>query len=291
MSSPDVSVVMAVLDAKETIAVQLEALARQETTMPWELVVADNGCTDGTLEVVESFRGRIEGLCVVDARDRRGAAHALNVGVRAAQGERLLFCDADDEVAPGWLQTMADALARHEFVTSRHTVEELNEPWVLEARGQSLMLDGPMVLLFPPHVPLGPTAGMGIRRAIHEAVDGFDESVRTLPDTDYCIRVQTLTDAKLQFIPEATVHYRYRTDLGATFRQAQRYAHDFALLQRRYDDSPPPGLARWLVKHWRPVLAALPRAYRKGVRGRLAWLLGYQVGRYRGSLAYRIRAI
>lgn len=291
MSAPsvDISVVMAVLDAESTIALQLEALAGQESPEPWELVVADNGCTDRTLEIVERYRGRIEHLRIVDARGTRGAAHALNVGVREARGDRLLFCDADDEVAPGWLRAMAGALTHAEFVTSKHTVEELNEPWVVEARGPSLQLERPMVLPFPPYVPIGPTAGMGILRSVHDAVGGFDESVRTIPDADYCIRVQQ-AGSKLEFVREAVVHYRYRTELKAIFRQAKRYAHDFALLQRRYD-APSPGFARWAVKHWRPVLAELPRVHRKGARGRLAWLLGYQLGRYRGSLKYRVRAI
>ena len=146
-----------------------------------------------------------------------------------------------------------------------------------------------MLLPFSPHITIGPTAGMGVRRAVHEAVGGFDESVTTTADTDYCIRMQQ-TGVKLEFIPEAVVHYRYRADLSATFKQANRYAHDFALLQKRYAEERP-GFLRWLLKHWRPVLVALPRLYRKGVRGRLAWLLGYQFGRYRGSLEYRVRAI
>lgn len=290
MSGPvDISVVMPVLNAEKTIAVQLDALAGQETTEPWELVVADNGCTDRTPEIVESFQGRIENLRIVNARDRRGAAHALNVGIRAAEGDRLLFCDADDEVASGWIQAMATALTRSPFVTSRHTVEELNEPWVLEARGPSRMQEGTMALPFSPHLPIGPTAGMGIQRTVNEAVGGFDETVRTTADTDYCIRVQQ-AGIKLEFVPEATVHYRYRSGLRSIFRQATLYALDFALLQRRYGDERP-GFVRWLLKHWRPLLSDLPRAYRKGVRGRLAWLLGYQLGRYRGSLRYRVRAI
>jgi glycosyltransferase involved in cell wall biosynthesis len=285
----DVSIVMPVLNAEETIAVQLEALADQETMEPWELVISDNGCTDRTLEIVESFRDRIENLRVVDARGKRGAAHALNVGIRAAEGSRLLFCDADDEVAPGWIQAMATALTRSPFVTSRHTVDELNEPWVLEARGPSRTLEGTMELPFSPHLPIGPTAGLGVRRTVNDAVGGFDETVPTTPDVDYCIRVQQ-AGTELAFVPEATVHYRYRNELRAIFRQARLYAYDFALLQSRYGDERP-SFVRWFVKHWRPLLGNLPRAYRKGVRARLAWLVGYQLGRYRGSFAYRVRAI
>ena len=279
---------MAVLDAEATIAVQLEALARQQVDEPWELIVADNGCTDRTLEIVETFRDRIERLRVVEARGRRCAAHALNIGVQEAHGDRLLFCDADDEVAPGWVGAMAAALSRGDFVTSKLTVDELNEPWVLEARGPSLMLEGLMLLPFSPHITIGPTAGMGVRRAVHEAVGGFDESVTT---TAHRLLHPGAADRS-----EARVHPGSCRPLpvprgpDATFKQANRYAHDFALLQKRYAEERP-GFLRWLLKHWRPVLVALPRLYRKGVRGRLAWLLGYQFGRYRGSLEHRVRAI
>ena len=46
-------------------------------------------------------------------RSKKSAAFARNVGARFAKGECLAFCDADDEVAPGWVAAMAKALSDH----------------------------------------------------------------------------------------------------------------------------------------------------------------------------------
>jgi hypothetical protein len=53
-----------------------------------------------------------------------------NVGVLAATGDAFLFCDVDDEVAPGWLAAMGEAVFRHDFVTCRLDSEKLNAPWL-----------------------------------------------------------------------------------------------------------------------------------------------------------------
>jgi len=68
-----------------------------------EVIVSDNGSTDGTVAVVEQYQEKPPNLRVVDSSDRRGAAHAG--GCRRG----LAFCDADDEVAPGWVAAMGEA--------------------------------------------------------------------------------------------------------------------------------------------------------------------------------------
>src|SRR3990172_11101424 len=96
------SVIIACLNGARTIAAQLEALAGQQWSHPWEVVIADNGWSDDWLDIVRSYQDRIPNIRIVDASDRRGQPHALNVGAAAAKGEALAFCDADDEGAPGW---------------------------------------------------------------------------------------------------------------------------------------------------------------------------------------------
>ena len=140
---------MACLDAAETVERQLEALAAQEVSQPWELVVADNGSRDETAAIVERYRDRLPELRVVDASYRRGQAHALNVGVAEARGAAVLFCDADDEVASGWLGARSDALREHEFVASRGDATQLNEPWLVETR-EAQPAGGLSRVAFPP---------------------------------------------------------------------------------------------------------------------------------------------
>src|SRR5215213_2921854 len=104
-----VSVVLPVRNERRHLGDQLSALAEQTYDGPWELVVVDNGSTDGSGDVARSFAPRVPALRVVSA-PRRGLNHARNAGVRAARGEVLAFCDADDVAAPGWLAALVEAL-------------------------------------------------------------------------------------------------------------------------------------------------------------------------------------
>lgn len=287
---PRVTVVVPCLNAADTIGGQLDALARQQLPEPWEVVVADNGSTDGTAEVVHRWADRLPGLRVVDASQRRGAGHARNRGVEAARGESVAFADADDEVGDGWLAALGVMLRNHEFVACRQDNEKLNEPWVRASRERKFVAALP-TLPFPPHLPYAGAGTLAIRRELHIRAGGFDPSLG-LEDLDYCIRVQ-LVGPRLQFAPEAVIHYRYRSSLGGIFRQSYTYGRGMAALQRKHKPRGVrfPGQRKWLVTGWKPLLLELPNARRRSGRARLAWILGGQLGRYRGSLEHRVLAV
>ncbi|HEY7707471.1 MAG TPA: glycosyltransferase [Gaiellaceae bacterium] len=290
MASPRVSVIVPCLNAADTIGGQLDALARQEWDEPWEVVVADNGSTDGTREVVARWADRLPGLRVIDASARQSAGHAMNRGVEEARGESVTFADADDEVGEGWLAALGTALREHEFVACRQDHAKLNEPWVQASREQRFDTGLPTTY-FPPYLPYTGAGALGIRKELHERAGGFDEGLY-LEDLDYCLRVQLL-GPRLHFVPDAVIHYRFRDSLGGIFRQAYNYGRGMAAVQRKHKPRGTrfPGQRKWLVTGWKPVLLELPNARRKGGRARLAWILGGQLGRYRGSFEHRVLAV
>ena len=71
---PTVSVVMACRNAEKFVGQQLDALAAQVNVLDWELVVADNGSCDRTLQIVEDYRDRLPRVVLVDASARIGPA-------------------------------------------------------------------------------------------------------------------------------------------------------------------------------------------------------------------------
>jgi glycosyltransferase involved in cell wall biosynthesis len=285
-----VSVVIPCLDAAATLPVQLAALAAQRYDGDWEVVVADNGSRDGSRELALSFADRLPTLRVVDAGDRRGQAHARNAGAAAARGDALLFVDADDEVAPGWLAAMAAALATHSFVACRYDNVTLNPPWVRETH-LNPQRDGLTRYDYPDYLPHAGGGGLGVRRAVHEQVGGFDESLPALEDTDYCWRIQRAGHA-LSWAGDAVVRIRHRLDLRGMFRQGWRTGRWNVAIYRRYRPLGMPrlgllpGLLRWGGLMARTPVLLLSRAG----RARWAWQLGWRLGRLHGCCSERVLA-
>ena len=232
--APALSVVIPSRNAEATIGVQLGALAAQRADVDWEVLVADNGSSDGTRTVVERYRDRLPGLRVVEASGRRGPGHARNVGAAAASGRWLAFVDADDEVGEGWLQAVVDGLGQHDVIAGRFEVHRLNAPSVTRSRRP----DQDTGLQYSPFGLALPHAGAGnlaVTRAAFEAVGGFDVGLTCLEDTDFCWRVQ-LAGHPLVFWPDAVVHVRLRSSLRRMWAQGRVYGAAAAELDHRYRD-------------------------------------------------------
>jgi glycosyltransferase involved in cell wall biosynthesis len=80
--------------------------ALAQTRQPYEIVLVDDGSTDDTRAVVESFGDRVIYLF----EENRGVAAARNAGVRAASGDWIAFLDSDDVWLPDYLESMARAI-------------------------------------------------------------------------------------------------------------------------------------------------------------------------------------
>jgi len=200
----ELSIIIPCFNAEATIAAQLEALAAQQWSRRWEVVVSDNGSTDASMEVVRRYAGRLPGLRIVDASSRRRQSHALNVGIRAAAGRLLAFCDADDEVEPGWVGALGDALLEHDYVTGQPCFDKFNtreetEYWAPLWEGGTYKKSR-----FLPGTGAG---NIGVRRSAHEAVGGFDENLPRFADGDYSWRLQ-LAGYKIHYEPRARYQYR-----------------------------------------------------------------------------------
>jgi O-antigen/teichoic acid export membrane protein/glycosyltransferase involved in cell wall biosynthesis len=287
----DLSVVIPARNAASTIGDQLESLASQDWTGSWEVVVVDNGSTDDTVAIVQRFADRLPAVRVVSALERSSIPYARNRGVEAARGRLIAFCDADDEVGEGWLAAVAAGLERYGAVGTPRDHVRLNEDWVRASR------EPPPANAFhenwyPPYLPHTAAGGMAVRRELHEAIGGFDESLSSCEDNDYCFRLQ-LRGVDLGTVEGAVYHYRFRDTIGGIFRQAYWYSEQNARVQRMYrtPDSELPRRWTWPVKNWPALIKALPGVVRKGGRARFAWILGWELGRLRGSIRHRVLAV
>jgi glycosyltransferase involved in cell wall biosynthesis len=221
------SVVLPARDAAETLGVQLDALVAQLPTDS-EIIVVDNKSTDATASVAESLITQFRELYVVQAIDDCGAGYARNVGASVAEGEYLLFVDADDVVAPGWFDCMSVACDRTAIVGGNIDFSHFEHGGGRSADGKWTAL--PTSLDF---LPWAASANLAVRRDVFEAVGGFDRSLPRAEDIAFCWAVQLLGH-EMTFAADSVVWYRSRPYLGDLWRQAYGNGRQIPALYLRF---------------------------------------------------------
>lgn len=106
-ATPAVSVVMAAFNAEPYVGEALQSIADQ-TFRDVEVILVDDGSTDGTVSVAEQFRDRLD-LTII-AQQNAGPSAARNAGIRRARSRYCAFLDADDVMLPQLLDTLVGLL-------------------------------------------------------------------------------------------------------------------------------------------------------------------------------------
>ncbi|OZD14201.1 hypothetical protein CH253_23875 [Rhodococcus sp. 06-156-3C] len=224
-----VSVIIPVRNGLPHLDVQLTALAALDYDGTFEVVVSDNGSTDGLREHLDEVTVPFP-LRWVDSSGTRGVSHARNVGIDAARGQFLAIVDADDAVHPNWLTALTHAASNYDAIGGAIEVSTLNSPEVATWR------DIPPAgqLFATPYLPYAPGSNFAMWRRVVDIVGYFDEDfVGGGDDVDYSWRIQQ-AGMSLGHAPDAVVAYRLRSTLRETFRQGTSYGRTVCLLTRKH---------------------------------------------------------
>jgi len=111
VSPPTVSVIMATYNGRGTVERSVRSLLGQ-TLPPTEIIIVDDGSTDGTPEVLARLQLEIPNLRVAGTPDNRGAPAALNLAISMAEGDFLAIADDDDVCLPHRLEVSVELLER-----------------------------------------------------------------------------------------------------------------------------------------------------------------------------------
>ena len=276
----DLSVIIPCRNEQTHLPRQLDALAAQEWDGEWEVIVADNGSTDATASIASGHQGLAGRIRVVNATGRANIAHTRRKGVEASQAMSVVFCDGDDVVAPGWVAAIGNALRDHDLVTGSIDLDRLNEPALAASRGTRRVAAAPMY----GHVPFARGNNGGMTRRAWDDLGGFDEAFPGLEDIELSLRAAT-KGYTVHYVPEALVHYRYRAEFRALWRQGTYYGKSFALLNARHRElglGSPPRTRVW--KSWLWLVLMAPVAAMRRFRYRRVWTLASRVGGLRQVL-------
>ena len=112
MSDVEVSVIVPAFNAERTIARCLDSLCVQGSDdFPIEVIVVDDGSTDGTADVLAAYEAEHPFVRVVTV-ENGGPSRARNIGLSRAKGRWIAFCDSDDWVDPGCFRPVVELAER-----------------------------------------------------------------------------------------------------------------------------------------------------------------------------------
>jgi len=196
---PLISAIMPVYNGAAFVAAAIES-ALGQAYAPLELIVVDDGSTDGSAAIVQGFGDKL--TCI--HQRNRGPAAARNAGLQIARGEIIAFLDADDLWPAGKLACQQERLAADGAldVALGHTQFMQQE----EGAGEAVALINEPY----PQYLLGSAL---FRRSVFARVGGFDETLRYCDDWDWFLRAQELGVAMQMYQEVALCYRRHQNNL------------------------------------------------------------------------------
>jgi glycosyltransferase involved in cell wall biosynthesis len=202
-----VSAIIPVFNGSATLRQAIDSVLDQ-SSCGLELIVVDDGSTDSTPAIIESYGTSVQQIRQANA----GPAAARNAGVRSARGEYLAFLDADDRWLPGMLD--------------RSIVMLDSDPGCVMAYSNLLMVDSDgrglaaylisgeyahapsMEEILARMWPIMPSAAL-IRRSAFDACGGFVEDFRGAGFEDAFLWLRLREQGHFRYIPEALAVWRF----------------------------------------------------------------------------------
>jgi glycosyltransferase involved in cell wall biosynthesis len=249
---PRVSVVVPVFNRGQYIREAIDSVLAQ-TARDLEIIAVDDGSTDGSRAVLDSFG---EAIRVIEHPNRanRGQSASINLGLRAARGEFIAILDSDDVWLPEKLAIQLGYLDAHP-----ETGLVYGNGWAIDETGRRRYpiygpehredSDANRVLLdcyfFLPTNSL-------VRAEIMRKAGFFDESLRAAQDHDMAIRIAEIT--RLAYVNESIFYYRRHSDSISVKSADRRWRNGFLILNKAAARHPYPASVirkRRAVLHFR----------------------------------------
>jgi len=231
-----VSVIIPTYNRRNYIRESLDSVLAQDF-YDFEVIVVDDGSTDGTEEEVRPYQDRI---CYT-RQENKGAGAARNVGIRKARGQYIAFMDSDDLSRPHHLKCLSSFLDRNPECAmvvgnggylegnyrNRSTIISAKRVKRLEQRGITVkeLFDGRVVRL----------QGTMTRKTVFEEIGLLDEWFRLSYDLDIALRI--IKDHQIGFINEEVYLWRQHGD-NISSNDELRSRENLRALEKLAADSP-----------------------------------------------------
>ena len=221
---PIISVVTPTFNRKDELVHLIDSMEKQSLDPKYfEMIIADDGSTDGTREYVKSLKDNIQFNLSYVSQKNLGPGLARNIGVKNSQGELIVFIDSDCEADSNWLETIFKSYKNHEFDAfggpDMAKDNFLPIQIAINFSMTSFLTTGGirghnknMISKFFPR-----SHNMGVKKILFEKIGGFG-TLRHGQDIELSNRIIN-EQAVIKLLENAIVYHRRRTTLLKFFRQ------------------------------------------------------------------------
>jgi len=221
------SVIVPCLNEEAVIAGCLDSLVKQDVPHEaFEVLVIDNGSTDGTLQIVSSFDTKLH-LTVLQ-RPNAHISALRNLGAERSRGQILAFLDADCLAPPDWLRQAGAFLERDPgcVIGAPYRVPD-GSSWVAQT------WYGDRKRYHAGSVEYVPSGDLVVSRSDFLRIGGFDERLETNEDCEFCYRARAAGVPVVGVLEIAVVHLGTPQTLGGFFHKQRWHGkHAFKVFLR-----------------------------------------------------------
>ena len=240
MVSPKVSVIMPAFNVEAYICKAIQSILEQSYAA-WELVVVDDGSTDGTRAVVEALLTKEDRIRLVLHAENKGVSEARNTGLRHSSGKYVCFVDPDDWIEQSYLTQMVQYAEMHDLplVISGLVYDydgRVDFPLAYMQAQELMAMDARYEMLLLQKFTWTPCDKLFLRELIEENDLQFDSLYLLAEDLVFCWEYLKYI-SKAGFLPLYAYHYcvhptsvthRRDTDARLTSVAAIKYCYEDA---------------------------------------------------------------
>ncbi len=224
-STPYFSVIIPSYNRESEIGALLESLDSQSLAKgEFEVIIVDDGSSDGTEEFVAAFRDHAQIKPVFLQQNHRGPGAARNLGMSSANGQILVFIDSDCIAPPEWLEAIRREFDRDPDLDAFGGRDDARDDFrpLVKAISYSMTsfistggMRGGKKKRLAKFVPR--SFNMGLKKELYKKIGGFG-ALRHGQDIEFSNRI-IRSGAKVTYIQGAVVYHKRRTSIRKFFRQ------------------------------------------------------------------------
>lgn len=189
---PLISVVLPTYQRGHIVAQAISSVLRQ-TYRLLELIVVDDGSTDGTAEVVSRFEDRRLRLVSLE---HVGRSQARNEGASRARGDVVVFLDSDDAVAPAWLERLSPAFGDPAVAVTCCGAQVTTERPPRGVAATTIIMPRRLDAMYSNRIGLFRAGTFAVRRHVFQATGGYDARLAFSENSELAIRLAVQCDER-----------------------------------------------------------------------------------------------